>query len=238
VALARSSSKLATTAAAVLADDSLDWTAFQMAILGGAGDFYGEATDYSRRSAGEEDEVRDLCEWFAGFGFDGCGRLDSGTATPASPLGEVDIGEDCSPVSTVSSLSSGMLLPIPVEKEFPGGFWGARSGEDNGAEASSRFERGRSVGLRRWTVEGHPKRYEGSVNGEGKRPSDADSVASLPQSPMLDLVVSRDSDGNEYVVPMGYNLGHDLGDFLRWEAENVYVSEFGQGDDVEAELPA
>ncbi|CAP62189.1 uncharacterized protein PODANS_5_12750 [Podospora anserina S mat+] len=39
------------------------------------------------------------------------------------------------------------------------------------------------------------------------------SIQSLPQSPMLDLVVSYDVDGNEYVVSMGFNLGHNLGNF-------------------------
>ncbi|KAI6366745.1 hypothetical protein MCOR25_005107 [Pyricularia grisea] len=52
------------------------------------------------------------------------------------------------------------------------------------------------------------------------------SVGSMPQSPMLDLVVSRAVTGEDYVVPMGYNLGHDLGDFLKWEAENVSFAGF------------
>ena len=43
---------------------------------------------------------------------------------------------------------------------------------------------------------------------------------SLPPSPMLDLVVPSQSKDNE-VIPMGFNLGHDLGDFLNWEAHNV-----------------
>lgn len=44
----------------------------------------------------------------------------------------------------------------------------------------------------------------------------------------MDLVVSHDVDGNEYVVPMGFNLSHDLGDFLTWHAEHVSgVAGFG-----------
>jgi hypothetical protein len=229
IALAYSSSKLAT---AVL-DDSLDWTAFHMAILGGAGELYGEATDYSRRGDAEEDEVDDLCEWFADFRFAGWGRLDRGTQ-PTSPV-TVAEGE-CSPVSSRSS-TSGQHLPIPVETEFPNGFWHPRSGDAIGSEASSRFDRARSVGLRRWTVEGHPKRYEGTMSIDSTRRPSTDSVASLPQSPMLDLVVSKDADGNEYIVPMGYNLSHDLGDFLSWEAKNVYAAAFLNGEeDGEAEL--
>jgi hypothetical protein len=232
VALAYSSSKLAT---AVL-DDSLDWTAFHMAILGGAGDLYGEATDYSRRDGIEEDELDDLCEWYAEFGFAGWGGLDRGTA-PASPVTVVE--GSCSPVSSRSS-KSGRHLPIPVEQEFPNGFWNGRLGDEMGRDASSRFDRARSVGLRRWTVEGHPKRYHGGTMSidSSRRPS-VDSMASPPQSPMLDLVVSQDAGGNEYIVPMGYNLSHDLGDFLSWEAENVYAAAFlGGEEEGDAELEA
>ncbi|KAK3906919.1 hypothetical protein C8A05DRAFT_11404 [Staphylotrichum tortipilum] len=53
-----------------------------------------------------------------------------------------------------------------------------------------------------------------------RRPS-VDSIHSLPQSPMMDLVISHDVEGNDYMVPMGFNLTHDLGDFLKWHAEHV-----------------
>ena len=42
---------------------------------------------------------------------------------------------------------------------------------------------------------------------------------SLPPSPMLDLLPGRNTDAE--VIPMGYNLGHDLGDFLQWETDHV-----------------
>jgi len=43
-------------------------------------------------------------------------------------------------------------------------------------------------------------------------------VDSLPTSPMQDLVPPNSSDS---IIPMGYNLGHDLGDFLSWEVQHV-----------------
>ncbi len=43
---------------------------------------------------------------------------------------------------------------------------------------------------------------------------------SLPPSPMLDLVLRNPSRDDE-VIPMGFNLGHDLGDFLNWETHHV-----------------
>jgi hypothetical protein len=45
-------------------------------------------------------------------------------------------------------------------------------------------------------------------------------VESLPPSPMLDLVPPS-SNRDVEVIPMGYNLSHDLGDFLHWETHHV-----------------
>lgn len=42
---------------------------------------------------------------------------------------------------------------------------------------------------------------------------------SLPPSPMLDLPPL--SPSKDEIIPMGFNLGHDLGDFLDWEAHYV-----------------
>jgi hypothetical protein len=238
LALAYSSSKLAAAAA----DKSLDWTAFQMAILGGAGDFFSEAVDYSRPSASDMDEADELWQWFEELGLDSTGELvdsakdeedDKDDAAPLSPTdsntssssrGDSSTSNAASAYSPVSSSGGDNMLPIEVGSEHPNGFW------NEGDFDASRFYQAKSVGLKRWAGEGHPKRYERSPSlsgstASGRRPSTG-SVHSLPQSPMLDLVVSRDADGNEYVVPMGYNLGHDLGDFLRWETENVHAAGF------------
>jgi hypothetical protein len=54
---------------------------------------------------------------------------------------------------------------------------------------------------------------------------------SLPPSPMLDIALPNipNRAGGE-VIPMGFNLGHDLGDFLNWEAHNVQTL-FDDNDD-------
>jgi hypothetical protein len=57
----------------------------------------------------------------------------------------------------------------------------------------------------------------GSMDEVQRKGSLADS---LPPSPMLDFVVPDPSKDIE-VIPMGFNLGHDLGDFLRWETNHV-----------------
>ncbi len=233
------------------ADDTLDWTAFQMAILGGAGDFFSGSVDFSRRA--EEDEVDALAALIEDLGLEigglhgereereeqhqqqqrrtkaqkrdsshsdascgsngsnGSGSSALGPAAAAAALLTPALTLTASPASPASA-----SLPIPVAAEHPSGFWNDGASQPD----ADRFLAAHHVGLKRWTVEGHPKRYAGGNNRE--------SVESLPQSPMLDLVVSRGADGGEYIVPMGYNLGHDLGDFLRWEAENVYAPEFGK----------
>ncbi|KAF3764485.1 hypothetical protein M406DRAFT_322626, partial [Cryphonectria parasitica EP155] len=130
-----------------------------------------------------------------------------------------------------------------------------------GANGSSRPSRKTSStsdrGLKRWTLEGHPKRYQGpgidvlkantlplkKSGGQhlspkplprtpksGRLGSLRESMVSLPQSPMLDLVMTTAVDGSKEFVPMGYNLGHDLGDFLKWESEHVYASGFYGSD--------
>lgn len=224
LAITYSSSNLAVAAL----DETLDWTAFQMAILGGAGDFFGEATDYSRRSDGDVDEVDDLCDWFESFGFENHGLLIGERVTPSSSPGGAKRRSRNSRASAASAkrTDAGEGLPIPVEHEHPHGFW------NQGQFDASRFYNARGFGIRRWAMEGHPKRYEKSLNldaggGQGRRAS----VHSLPQSPMMDLVVNKDSDGKGFIVPMGFNLGHDLGDFLKWEAEHVCAPGFyGPGE--------
>ncbi|CCF43652.1 hypothetical protein CH063_13293 [Colletotrichum higginsianum] len=173
-----------------------------MAILGGAGDLFSDTTDFSQLS--EAEEIDGLAAWFDGFGFDSHGILATGDkpkhlpenypATPPNP-----------PLRPYVRAPADSDLPIPVGAEHPTGFW------NEGTVNASKFLT-TGCGIRRWTMEGHPKRYN------------RESVESLPPSPMMDLVMMKGSDGKPEVVPMGYNLGHDLGDFLKWEAENVYAA--------------
>ena len=244
LAVAYDSSKLA----ASIVDETLDWTAFQMAILGGAGDLFGETTDYSRQLDAGADGVDELCDWFDSFGFENPGLLiaEHGlleTAPP--PRGSVALRSSVASHSTDTNTSTSIvttaninsrpsisadesLLPIPVEHEHPQGFW------NQGSFDASRFYDAQSFGLKRWAVEGHPKRHVKSLDlgAEGRggsgvaegalyRRRSAESIPSLPQSPMPDLMLGQDASGKGPIVPMGYNLGHDLGDFLRWEAEHV-----------------
>lgn len=261
-------------------DETLDWTAFQMAILGGAGDFFSDPSDFCARDA-EEELVDDLCDWLEGFGLptDALGALAKSeekapAVSPVTPCSPAHVSAISPPGSvnrtfhdpsrnrsinhivngsisscSGSARSSGEVseevqemlqvqsMPIPIDSEHPSGFWNTRPFD------AARFYTG--GGIKRWTLEGHPKRYQGPgidvdkantlqcesgsgspERGDGGRAKLREGVDSLPQSPMLDLVMTTGVDGSKEYVPMGYNLGHDLGDFLKWESENVYATAF------------
>lgn len=263
-------------------DEPLDWTAFQMAILGGAGDLFSDPDNFLSRDA-QEEMVDDLCDWFEDLGFSNqnLGALatkdtdSSAATTPTTPLYHIraqmtstpgstnrafydpshDQQYNSRPFSSASATSHALLdeaqkmvqiqsMPIPITSEHPSGFWNTQPFD------ASRFFTGSGCVIKRWTLEGHPKRYQGpgiDVNkanvlprsnsdlGEspksGRRESTVRaSVDSLPQSPMLDLRMTTAVDGSKDFVPMGYNLGHDLGDFLKWESEHVYASGFYGSD--------
>lgn len=109
---------------ALAMEDTLDWTAFQMAILG-AGDFMmPESFDEER----EEARPEDLIEWFNSFGFDNCGEL----VPEPIPSSRSSSG------STVSSASS-EDSPIPTSTEH----WGY---------GTTKFFQGHV--MRQWSPEG------------------------------------------------------------------------------------
>ncbi|KAK7416329.1 hypothetical protein QQX98_005274 [Neonectria punicea] len=183
-------------------DDTLDWTAFQMAILCGAGDLFQDLTM-------EEDakQMDDITTWFGSFGFETHGELIS-EDMPAPSLRGSTLS------STPSTVDIDTDLPIPVGSEYPSGFWNSPSP----GPSASKEKFYNNTGLKRWMGEGRPKRY-----------MSRGSMDSPPLSPMLPLVVQAgelDGDDASEPVPMGFNLHHDLGDFLKWEAENVYATGF------------
>lgn len=301
-------------------DETLDWTAFQMAILGGAGDLFSDPDNFLSRDA-QEEMVDDLCDWLEDLEYtnsDLGALIDSypprkiSVALPRTPNNLVTPGsvnrsfhdptqrhhhvhrqKSHSNASSLSSLGSGLTrsgdspdhsILIAVESEHPSGFWNSTTSEAAQHSDSERFHGGPR--LKRWTLEGHPKRYHGASsslgidvhkanNGLGlgkplpmtpqagasadevsalggpRRPLKSDrgagthhrsrtadaahrmreSIDSLPQSPMLELRMTTGVDGSKEFVSMGYNLNHDLGDFLKWESEHVYASGFYGADE-------
>jgi hypothetical protein len=178
-------------------DDTLDWTAFQMAILGGAGDMMGGFHDDGEEH--DNDVVDDIADWFDTLGFESAGALIDSSASVRS--GRDSAGSMTSSNSSVDHLTSSesddMDLPIPLLSEHPADIW-------NTAEApydTNKFFR--TSGIKRWS--GVPKRYgsQGSIE--------------IPSDP---IVVCGPECVDES-AQMGFNMGDDLGDFLRWEAEQM-----------------
>ncbi|KAL2165551.1 hypothetical protein VTH06DRAFT_853 [Thermothelomyces fergusii] len=267
IRLAKADLPIGKLAAAV--DDTLDWTAFQMAILGGAGDFFSEPTDYSRPSDAELDELEGLASWFGSFGFGGPGSLIGPSEprtslqpwipvfprTPTLSVPSPTSTPNSSPRTVVGSRSPAMWrIDRPAtagdecnqnQNKHGGSLSGSIADRIVSSPSLSPLGPGYSPGHRRsassTTFEhkaskpklAHSASFE-SRNHAGlsidatRRPS-VDSIQSLPPSPMMDLVVSHDVDGNEYIVPMGFNLSHDLGDYLTWQTEHVVGAGFGDG---------
>ncbi|KYK57550.1 hypothetical protein DCS_04561 [Drechmeria coniospora] len=192
-------------------DETVDWTAFQMAILGGAGDLVsGMYEDDQNRMADE------MVAWFDTFGFESHGELVSGAVSSARNSSQ------SASSSSPSTVQSDTELPIPVQSESRA----RRHGYDDvvhfgsmpdALDALSIF---RGDGRRRWTMEGPPKSSarKGSA-GHRARPRP--------------LVVGGETVDGEgvgvperaaEVIPMGCNMMNDLDDFLRWEAAYMHGS--------------
>ncbi|KAG9258145.1 uncharacterized protein F5Z01DRAFT_320060 [Emericellopsis atlantica] len=163
-------------------DETLDWTAFQMAILG-AGEFLPDMYD-----EGDARYADDLQTWFADFGFETHGQLVP-ESWPPSP-----------PSSSRSSISS-------VEGDLPEADYD-----------TTKFFRGK--GLKRWTMEGKPK--DGSVsNGASRKRNDSSSPVTLVVDEDDKVATKQHEEEAVKKDGLSYNLQHDLGDFLKWEAQHM-----------------
>ncbi|RKL00648.1 hypothetical protein BFJ70_g17433 [Fusarium oxysporum] len=188
-------------------DDTIDWKAFQIAIQGGAGDLFQDMSNEE-----DEEQVEEIVSWFDTFGFETYGVL----VTEDVPELEFEPGPSMRPSSystlspTPSTIDNDNELPIPVGAEFPLGFWNAPAP----GQAFEKIKFFNRPGLKRWVGEGGPK-----------RPSFHSSDESLPPSPMMPLMDDGEGALSDK-VPMGYNLGHDLGDFCSGRRRTLYASEF------------
>lgn len=274
IRLAKADLPIGKLAAAV--DDTLDWTAFQMAIIGGAGDFFSEPTDYSRPSEAELDDLDEIYTWFESFGFESVGGLVTArqrpttktlTAKPTSPPRTPGLAPGSGPGPMKSPGVVVRIDPPPTEPAFSSGPGAGLEDSIAGrvlAPPPSTYKKGhrRSVSSGTFSIAGEsqpsdqpaPTNNDNNTNINNKnhknlaidsvasqqqlrRPS-TDSMMSLPQSPMMELVLTHDIHGEEVPVPMGCNMSHDARDFLFWHTENVisYGSSTGEGRGGRAEL--
>ncbi|KAI0405852.1 hypothetical protein F4802DRAFT_606609 [Xylaria palmicola] len=201
-------------------DEGLDWTAFQMAILGGAGDFLSGGDDTLR--PWEDEDTADIAEWWDSWHFESTGGLV--THNYEAP----------SPTSTLSGDEIPELSHSEIDSDnanSPNHKWQAarRKTRATGLQLDFDHTKRKTQPLSQYFTDG-----QATTNDTWRRDSeekqvvvDRQSLNSLPPSPMLDLRIIRTGNGDDLdVVPMGYNLGHDLGDFLKWEAQHAYAGDF------------
>jgi hypothetical protein len=177
-------------------EEALDWTAFQMAISGtGRIDGYADSYETEEREWAElaemEREADEILHWWAGFGYQGWGRM---------------VGDESLKVRGERRDSLRRKRKEDIEQV---------SAEEVGISPRPSEYLKKIVDTEKIVVA--DTSAIGSMNEVQRKGSLADS---LPPSPMLDFVVPDPSKDIE-VIPMGFNLGHDLGDFLRWETNHV-----------------
>jgi hypothetical protein len=208
--------------------EQLDWIAFQLAMIGNSLPQTNKEDDDD-----EDDENRtDIMMWWEGFAIGPPGSLikegvghDLDVESPASSvifkpeeMFEADIDDDA------EELSEDYLLhfqPLAISLSRP------------------HLVHGNSL-LRRkplpFDLSRPSKTAELDSTSTSVKSSAPETPASLPSSPMFALL---GSDGESMVevteepkIPMGFNLSHDLGDFLEWEMRYVPLEEDLMGEDI------
>ncbi|CRK11318.1 hypothetical protein BN1708_010123 [Verticillium longisporum] len=187
----------------VMPDKTLDWTAFQVAILGGAGDFFSDSLDPMHGS--DDDELEDITTWFDDFGFKSEGRLVR--ARRSAPPGRLGTTHSRRRSDAASSNSA---VTADSDTDFRGLLMGACT-HDHGDGATNQWSSTPSRNhndCSHMAISARRPQRAAEFSGDG-------GIWSPPQSPMMDLSFVGEV-GIEDIVPMGYNIGHDLTDFLEW----------------------
>ena len=161
------------------------------------------AEDADNEWEAHEAELDDIMNWWAGFGFQGFGRLAQDAPARARVKNERRTRK--TRVPKISKLAT--TKKIVVEPE-------AESNRDDGSESTyvgnadlGTAMDGLELDMRAVKIEDTEKPQEG--------------IESLPSSLMVDPDPPGNKRNEEITVPMRSNLGHDLGDFLKWETAHV-----------------
>ncbi|GJN79739.1 hypothetical protein PLIIFM63780_003258 [Purpureocillium lilacinum] len=192
-------------------DESVDWTAFHMAIMGGAGDLASGLYEDE-----QEDMAEEMAEWFDEFGFETHGQLIPSCDDSSRSSSQSDTS------SSPSTVDLDADLPIPVHMEQPN-LYHAHSRSDGSIDPTAgpfdaiRFFR--SSSLKRWRAMEEPAYWAPSIRRNSGR---------KPMKRPDPLVVGNEDYGygdvSETVAdmaPMSCNLESDLGDYLRWGSQHV-----------------
>ncbi|KAI9744482.1 MAG: hypothetical protein M1818_002011 [Claussenomyces sp. TS43310] len=215
-------------------EETLDRSAFQMAIAGGTGDHLMSGDVGSVHAGGgapvEEVDIDEIRQWWAGFGIEMGGLVDAHAQAQAQA--QAAQGEGAIPGHYAPRMPShrGACMtaeladtqPVPPAASRP--------------RRTCRLPARRIASTPQQMQQRHTQPKEArpddpqtvpdaaAARDAAQEPDDDDDddsseVPSPPDSPMQDVLPR--AAGAPDVVPMGFNLTHDLDDFLRWEAEHV-----------------
>ncbi|PBP20297.1 hypothetical protein BUE80_DR008999 [Diplocarpon rosae] len=220
-------------------EEALDWIAFQMAISGTILDDNADLRDDAEWEA-DEAEIDDIIKWYGSFGFQGYGRIESEADVrereEATTAPKPVVLEKRQPEISYQQKRSWRgwtgQPPSPTPRPpLPRQCISNNSGRRMiGRRKDLNIDTSASPNLDPPPHSASPPAGVSalSIRPAGlRRPSLAESLHSLPPSPMLNIVVSDSVEDDEVPIPMGFNLGHDLGDFLNWEArhtQSLYVA--------------
>lgn len=178
----------------------LDWTAFQIAIAGGAGNFLDSGKFENETQQQETDQdIEDILDWWLGFGFAGRDK-GIGRVMSAPPKPKKQKKKKSSRPRPDTQLQLAELPGSSVLRAKETDRW---SGISNVSSRPFSFCSEKEI----------------CVTNRG---SGYESDHSLPDSPMEEISPEALEQGK--AVPMGSNLGHDLPDFLRWERSVMHSS--------------
>jgi hypothetical protein len=169
--------------------DVVDWTAFQIAISGGSGDYlmdsvygYGFYEDVERAREETEREIQDLESWWSGFGLE---------------------------------LGTFRTMDEEKTRRCGNGFEKGGSEKAGGIEADVELVTHQPSHMASLWTTMITKDMAVLHNQVLLTDRNCREIRSLPPSPMQEFNLSTE------IVPMGFNLSHDIGDFLTWKAAHV-----------------
>lgn len=182
----------------------LDLGFFQTAISEGTGDYLiGVSDDLDVNmhgyKAGLEKEIEEIADWWSGLGISlgGLQTEDPRVKSKRRLKPKLQAEGVAKRLQSVPNLE--VISPRSVDSRELTGFL-------------TKTDPNRST----WEIQ-FSKKTLSTRDVDGNTEQD---ILSLPPSPMEQLC-PREFSQNSPVVPMGFNLGHDLGDFLKWENDCV-----------------
>jgi hypothetical protein len=199
--------------------EALDWTAFQIAILGTMDEYSDDQGHYEDPDPDDElsvqemdNNVEDLMTWWAGFGIGSMGGM-------VGPIMD-DGNKDSQPGRRHDNLfeghnNSGTNMKAEIQED--------QNRRKIHEEACTKPVEGPELDNRPQTTRRRPSLQLPKLD---TNQTISQGTSRLPPSPVFNLVImnGRLGDKEADAALMGFNLGHDLGNFLNWEATHVQQS--------------